>query len=351
MIDRPEFLDRLLESIDRLKRQWLPHTVPNAADSIATAGGLQKLKSGEGIVPRRNVAGQTFTLVIAIMAFLASLAVGAANIVSGTASNWNADVAREVTIQIRPSTGIDMENAIREASRLVLTFDGVSHVTALDDTASAKLLEPWLGAGLDLKELPVPRLLTVALKANGKPDFAAIRAALKDKVPSASLDDHRTWLERLTRMAWTMAAIALAVMVLVLVATTLTVVFATRGAMVGNRDIIEVLHFVGAEPGFIARQFQRHFWALGMKGAAAGALAAAALFVALALWSTLAPETPERDQVDVLFGSFSLRWSGYFGIAAIAGAVAALAAATSRYTVLSHIGGMNALFWKRNTED
>jgi len=56
--------------------------------------------------------------------------------------------------------------------------------------------------------------------------------------------------------------------------------FATRGAMAGNREIIEVLHFVGAEDRYIARQFQTHFMRLGFRGAAIGGIAAAVFFVA-----------------------------------------------------------------------
>ena len=47
--------------------------------------------------------------------------------------------------------------------------------------------------------------------------------------------------------------IGIAVLVLMLSATVLTVVFATRGAMAGNGHIIEVLHFVGAEATFHRR--------------------------------------------------------------------------------------------------
>jgi cell division transport system permease protein len=52
--------------------------------------------------------------------------------------------------------------------------------------------------------------------------------------------------------------------------TMLTVIFATRGAMAGNRHIVEVLHFVGAETSFIASEFQKRFLLIGLKGAAFG---------------------------------------------------------------------------------
>ena len=65
---------------------------------------------------------------------------------------------------------------------------------------------------------------------------------------------------------------------LMLLATVLSVVFATRGAMVANRTVIEVLHFIGAKNGFIAGHFQRRFLRLGLQGGAIGGGSALALF-------------------------------------------------------------------------
>src|SRR5690606_16265752 len=125
--------------------------------------------------------------------------------------------------------------------------------------ATERLLSPWLGTGLDLDELPVPRLIIVTINEAYPPNFARLRESIRAEIPHASLDDHRTWVDRLVTMAETTVAIGIGALVLMLTATVLSVVFATRGAMAGNGHIIEVLHFVGAEARFIAREFRRHF--------------------------------------------------------------------------------------------
>jgi cell division transport system permease protein len=312
----------------------------NAANATRAPALRYSLHSGRGIIPRENIAGQALTTVIAIMAFLACLTIGTVSVVNETATRWTSDISREVTIQIRPFEDEAMEEAIRAAGRLVLQFEGIASVTALDSDASARLLEPWLGSGLDLDELPVPRLLTVSLAQGARPDFEAIKAALESQVPGAFLDDHRAWSGRLSAMAWTTVAVGIGVLALVLTATVLTVIFATRGAMAGNRAIVEVLHFVGADRRFIAREFQRHFLGLASRGAIAGGGAAALLFVSLAIWSDYYRSTPQADQLAALFGSFVIDWRGYGGIAAVIAAVAILAAGTSRVTVLRHIGAL-----------
>ena len=291
------------------------------------------LRSGSAIVPRESVASNALIFVIAIMGFLACVTLGAVSMVNSSASKWQSDISREITIQIKPSDQLVMDDAIRQASRIALKYDGVSKVTALNDRETARLLEPWLGAGLELGELPVPRLLTVSLKDGAKPDFASLRKELEENIPGISLDDHRAWVDRLTTMALTMVAIGTTVFLLVMAATVTTVIFATRGAMAGNREVVEVLHFVGADSKFISSQFQFHFLLLGLKGAAAGALCAIVLFLILGFWSSQSLATPEGDQVSALFGTFSVGWGGYVGMIFVMILVSGLTAFTSRWTV------------------
>src|SRR5690606_21336082 len=143
----------------------------------------------------------------------------------------------------------------------------------------------------------------------------------------ASLDDHRTWVDRLVTMARTTVTIGVAALALMLTATVLSVVFATRGAMAGNGDILVVLPFVGAEAGFIDRQFRRHYRSTGVSGAPGGAVAAPVVFVVVSFWSARTLATPEADQATALFGNFAIGLSGYAGVALIVLLVGVLTAA------------------------
>ncbi|MFI0845125.1 cell division protein FtsX [Mesorhizobium sp. IMUNJ 23232] len=292
------------------------------------------------IVPARNVAGNALILVIAIMTFLSCLTLGAVSLVRDTAAVWQNQIAREATIQIKPSDGLDMEAALADAAATAGEFPGVKGARIVDRAATARLLEPWLGSGLNIDELPVPRLVVITIDQNSPPDFAGLRTALTDKVPGLSLDDHRTWVDRLVTMARTTVTLGIAVLVLMLSATVLTVVFATRGAMAGNGHIIEVLHFVGAEAKFIASEFRRHFLLTGMKGAAAGGAAAVLVFVAFSFWSSRNLATPQADQAAALFGNFAIGATGYAGVAAIVLVIGALTAATSHFTVIAYLNDL-----------
>lgn len=295
------------------------------------------------ILPASNIQGNALMVVIAIMAFLACLTLGAVSMVRATASSWQSQISREVTIQIKPEEGLDMESALTRARDVALGFVGTKDGRILDDAATARLLEPWLGAGLKLDELPVPRLVVITIDESNPPDFAAMRAMLEEEVPQASLDDHRTWVDRLVSMARTTVLIGLGILGLVFTAMVLTVVFATRGALSGNRHIVEVLHFVGAEGRFVAAEFQKHFLKISLKGSAAGGLAAAGVFAALSFWQRQAVATPQSDQASALFGQFTIGFSGYMGVFATMIVIALITTLTARFTVMRTIAEIDSL--------
>src|ERR1700739_158946 len=72
------------------------------------------------IVPRASIAGRALVAVVAIMTFLASITTGTVLLVSASAAEWQSDVSSEITIQVRPQTGRDVERdtaAVADAIR------------------------------------------------------------------------------------------------------------------------------------------------------------------------------------------------------------------------------------------
>jgi len=323
----------------RMGRSELPEedTANTGRQDTSRRRAEMRVRPTASILPPANIQGNALMVVIAIMAFLACLTLGAVSMVRATAAGWQSQISREITIQIKPDDGLDMDAALKKARDLALTFVGTKSGTIMDDAATARLLEPWLGADLQLDDLPVPRLVIITIDEGNPPDFAAIRDLLKAEVPQAILDDHRTWVDRLVSMARTTVWIGTGVLVLVFTAMILTVIFATRGALSGNRHIVEVLHFVGAERTFVANEFQKHFLKISLKGSAVGGVLAALLFATASLWQSNSRATPESEQAMALFGSFTIGWSGYLGIFATMLVIALLTTLTARFTVMRTI--------------
>jgi cell division transport system permease protein len=312
----------------------VPSSEPQTAREIQAD---KALKRDMPLVPASSIAGRALVVVIAIMTFLACLTAGGAILVAGASEQWRGEVSREVTIQVKPASGQDADALVAKASEAARKATGVAEVRAMSRQESEQLLEPWLGAGLDLSELPIPRLIVVRMQSLSAPDIEALRQTLATQAPGASLDDHRIWLARLDTMADAIVFFAVLLFILMVSAMAMAVGFATRGAMAGNREIIEVLHFVGAADSYISRQFQTHFLRLGMKGGLLGGALAALFFAAASLASLWWSSSVGGEEIGALFGAFALGAKGYGAIFAIAVAIAVLTGAISRIIVFRHL--------------
>jgi cell division transport system permease protein len=294
-----------------------------------------KARNMSPIVPRASIHGRALVAVVAIMTFLASMTTGTVLLVSASAAEWQSDVASEITIQVRPQTGRDLDRDTAAVTEAIRAQAGIIEVKPFTKDESGKLLEPWLGTGLSMDDLPVPRMIIARVQPGTPLDLGALRARVTQAAPSASIDDHRAWIERMRSMTNATVLAGLGILALVIIATIISVSFATRGAMAANRPIVEVLHFVGAGDRYIANRFLRHFLRLGLEGGVIGGGAAMLGFgfsESIASWFS---GTPVGDQFAALLGTFSLRPSGYLALAAQAVLIAAITAWASRRTLFA----------------
>jgi len=292
--------------------------------------------SAAPIVPEKNVAGRTLLLMITIMSFLSAVTLGGVVLVQKSAIAWSADVGRELTIQLRPVEGEVMDSNLRTAVALAEATPGVASARALTIEESQDLLEPWLGAGLDLTAIEVPRLVVVQLADPVNADIAKLERDLS-AVKGASLDTHAAWRQQLNTMAGTIVLSGLMVLALIGVATVLAIIFATRGAMASNREIVDVLHYIGASNKFVAGEFQGRFLSIGLQGGFLGALAALIFFMLVGTAAGNVLSSEASAQVGMLFGRFALGIDGLIGIIAVVPVIAALTAITSRMAVRRYL--------------
>ena len=296
---------------------------------------LARARNLSPIVPRASIAGRALVAVVAIMTFLASITTGTVLLVSASAAEWQSDVASEITIQVRPQAGRDVERDTAAVADAIRGQPGIIEVRPFTREESAKLLEPWLGSGLSLDELPVPRVIVARVAPGATLDLAGLRARAAQVAPAASVDDHRAWIERMRSMSGATVFAGIGILVLVIIATIISVSFATRGAMAANRPIVEVLHFVGAGDRYIADRFFWHFLLLGLEGGVMGggvAMLGFGFSESIAGWFS---GTPVGDQFAALLGTFSLRPSGYLVLAVQAVFIAGITAWASRRTLFA----------------
>ncbi len=232
-----------------------------------------------------DAAAAFLPAMIAMMVFLAALALSGALVLDNLLTRWNRDIKGTLTVQVIPSDSNPRSKVtaqrVEKTIRILEETPGVIRARALTATELTALIEPWLGDTDLIADLPLPLLIDVVISDTRPPDLAQLSAHLKAEVKGASVDDHRVWLFRVIRLADGLEMLAKAVMTMVTLAAAIAVVFATRAGMAIHRQSIEILHLVGARDGYIARQYALRALFLGTEGAAIGFGIAAPILLGL----------------------------------------------------------------------
>ena len=242
----------------------------------------QRRQAGN-IMPREKGAAP-LDLVIAVMAFLAAVALGASLVANRSAEGWRAGLAGRISVQVLPPDKGPPEPALSRETAAALAIlqnaDGIVHAAPLSQDETLKLVEPWLGQSALVADLPLPRMIDATIMPGARVDIPALTRKLKAAAPDSMLDDHSHWIARLKGLADTVIWSAYAILALIAVATAAIVSFATRASLQAHHEIVALLHQMGARSGFIARAFDRHYLLATLGAAAAGAGLAGALFLA-----------------------------------------------------------------------
>jgi len=152
------------------------------------------------ILPRDEGAAP-LDFVIAVMAFLAALALGASLVATRAAHGWQSGLSDRITVQVMPPEQGDPRAALDAETKAVLSVlgatPGIAHANLLSDAEINALVEPWIGKDGAVAGIPLPRLIDAAIVPGEDMDVAALAAKLKQAAPHASVDDHRRWIVRL----------------------------------------------------------------------------------------------------------------------------------------------------------
>jgi cell division transport system permease protein len=271
--------------------------------------------------------------IVGAMVYLAALALAGVLAAGELVSGWRAELTGALTIELpQPveATDADRQARLQRVLDVLTATPGIAHAEVLGPDAMAELIGPWLGPDAAAADLPLPDLVAVELAGDATVDSAALAQRLTEVAPEARLDDHRDWMERAERLSWLVRLLAILVLGFVSAAAALAVLFVTRTGLDIHREVIELVHLLGAPDRYIARQFQHHALAQGFVGGLLGLAAGAATITAIG-WLAA-----------VLGGGLvplaRLGWTDWAIIASLPVAAALVAMLTARIAVLRILG-------------
>lgn len=316
--------------IKRLKNRG--SDIRRLAQRLRPGGPILQVRPRYDLPLSTDVTGRFMPWIVALMVFLACLALGVAVVLSDLAQRLDTDLSGQITVQVDvlDASGAMLAPPALEqrlaAVEAVLAQDGtVTGLRRLPPSETEALMNPWLGSLASSPDLPLPRLIEGSAAERDPARMKALGAKLDAVAPGTELDDHAAWLSDLIGLAGALKVIAIVVVVLIAAAMTVAVVFSSRAGLAIHAQVVELLHIMGAPDDYIARQFQNHVVALAIKGSLIGLVAGAATLLAI--------DRAGAGLESVLLPDLSMGLVGWLLIAILPLAAALLGGVTARLTV------------------
>lgn len=258
----------------------------------------------------KDDANRFLPWIVAFMVCLTGLMLAASLSLNSAVYRWNGNYVNSFTVQIPVVSATKRVSADRVV-KLLKDNDWVKTARQITDSEMKDLVEPWLGKGHALDQLPLPMLIEVTVREGETVNLDALEKRLQRIAPGAEIDDYQLWMDKFNNFSAMIKWTAFVLAVLIVVTTLAIVIFAAKTALRLHDQTVDVLYTIGAQDIYIARQFQRNAMWLVLKGASIGAGVAGVLFWAShqltsALQSPLLPDFDVSVQHIVLLVSLPL---------------------------------------------
>jgi cell division transport system permease protein len=194
---------------------------------------------------------------LATLLYVSSLALLVNFVLGHAADGMDVGVRSSMTIEILNPTAEQkdwrsIDDRAKMLQEAIGKIKGVQRVEPVPLSHMRDLLKPWIGDRTSIDALPLPMLLDVQLDPHARIDRAAINKSVSE-VDGAMLDDHGQFMNQLTRFGTSMRSVSLYVVLLGISALILSAYFSAQATFYMNREMIGILHLIGAEENAIAQ--------------------------------------------------------------------------------------------------
>ena len=223
--------------------------------------------------------------VIGIMACMATLLLCLGVSVGGWIIDRSDDYTNSFTVNV-PSNIDDFSGKLTDIKKALNSMAGILDVSELSPEKLKKMLKPWLGNMESVDSIPLPAVLEVTTDAIASINYKNIEVRLNKIIPGTQVDTHEAWIASFSHFSATLRVIMTLLAGLIIGGLTLMIVFTSRASLKLHARTVSLLHSIGAEDGYIMRQFQKEAFFVTLRGAVPGVVLAGSAYWGAGLYIT-----------------------------------------------------------------
>jgi cell division transport system permease protein len=215
------------------------------------------------------------------MVYLALMAVGSSFFSTLSFDKWKSATRDLVTIHVPdPNQRIESNNndtRLDAVLKILRTLPNIENITILEKNDIEKLISPLAETDI-LKNILLPAL--VEIRINNREVLPNLQSSLKNLAPDIFVENHAELFLLDSKVFFGAEKLFVAIVGLITMVAIISIIFAVFTGLSVNKEVIQVMHLMGAKNGFIARAFQKHvFIVLSFSSIFGACLAAGTFFI------------------------------------------------------------------------
>lgn len=225
----------------------------------------------------RNAGNKFVKILVGLMTVLLMLSLSGAFALSGLAERWSSGLEGKASVEIsaKDANGIllPQDQIKTQTQKIALMLEDektIDTVTILSETEIIDLISPWLGDDINTQTTPFPGIISITFYKQADIDEAALIQNIQNIAPQARLDTHESWLNDVLRLTSSLRFAAYIIVLVIGMTTIVAIAGAVRARLSAYKEDLELLHLMGAQDSYIARQLQRHTMILALQGSFLG---------------------------------------------------------------------------------
>ena len=209
------------------------------------------------------------SFIIGFLMYSAAITIMSCLFTHNLTSSWSKVLNGHFTVEFQSNIDGTKETLtdkqLGEVSAILKSIDEIKSVKRLYDGDILKILEPWLKNSSIPDDFPFPVLFAIESHKDVKLDIMSLTEKLSKVSSGVKIHDHSSWYAPILKISNGLFLFAILLSVFIFIAVCSTVVFITKKTLNYHEDVVKILQLIGANNLYIASQFKRYYFSIGIK--------------------------------------------------------------------------------------
>lgn len=207
--------------------------------------------------------------IIGFLMYSVTIAMMSAFFTHKLTTNWSNALNGHMTVEFQSNVigegEVLTDKQNDEVIEIIKGTPGIIQVKKLQEAEILKILEPWLSSTSIPDDFPFPTIFDVESNKDVKIDLLLLTEKLSRISSGVKIHDHSNWYAPIVKVSDSLFFFAILLSVLIGCTVCVTVIFITKHTLKSHEDIVRILQLIGANNSYIASQFKRYYFSIGLK--------------------------------------------------------------------------------------